>query len=291
MQLIDGNVISEQILAELKGELNGLTEPKPGVTFVRVGEDPASVFYVNKKARIADELGIKSNLLTFPETVTQYKLLSAIDQLNADDSVHGILVQAPLPSHIDENTIFNRVSPEKDVDGFNVINAGRLCQEDPGGFVPCTPGGIIELLSRSKVPTSGKRAVVVGRSLIVGKPVALLLMMKAQCGNATVTVCHSRTSDLGAELRRADIIIAAMGKPEIITADMVSAGATVIDVGINRVDDPTKKKGYRIAGDVDFKSVAPKCSYITPVPGGVGPMTVAMLMKNTVRAYRNQTGI
>ncbi|GHB92940.1 bifunctional 5,10-methylenetetrahydrofolate dehydrogenase/5,10-methenyltetrahydrofolate cyclohydrolase [Cerasicoccus arenae] len=286
MELIDGNAISEEILQELKAKLAELNGPRPGVAFVRVGEDPASVFYVNKKQKVAAEIGVESTLHVQPESITQDELLTLIDQLNADPAVHGILVQSPLPPHIEERVIFNRVSPDKDVDGFNVINIGKLCQEDPSAFVACTPAGVIELLKRSGVSTSGKRVAVVGRSLIVGKPAALLLMMKAEFGNATVTVCHSRTANLAEVVSEADIIIAAMGKAAFITADMVKDGAVVIDVGINRVDDASKKRGYRIVGDVDFDQVSPKCARITPVPGGVGPMTVAMLMKNTVNAYR-----
>lgn len=284
MDLIDGNAISQAILDEVKAGVDALDGPPPSVTFVRVGEDPASVFYVGKKQKVAASLGIVSRLQVFPESITQEELLACIDQLNADKGVHGILVQAPLPSHISEREIFNRVSPDKDVDGFNATNVGRLCQEDPHAFVSCTPAGIIELLARSGVATAGKHAVVVGRSLIVGKPAALLLMMKARTGNATVTVAHSRTADLAAICRQADILVAAIGKAGLITGDMVKDGAVVIDVGINRVDDASTKKGYRIVGDVDFESVAPKCSRITPVPGGVGPMTVAMLMKNTLQA-------
>ena len=291
MELIDGNAISAQILEELKTERATLTGATPGVAFVRVGEDPASVFYVNKKARIAADLGINSSVRELPADTSEAELLAIIDDLNADASVHGILVQSPMGRHINERTVFNRVAPEKDVDGFNVVNAGRLVQEDPSGFVACTPAGCVELLKRSGIETQGKRAVVAGRSLIVGKPAALLLMQKGGVADATVTVCHSRTADMVAELRRADIVIAAMGRPHAITADMVRDGAVVIDVGINRVDDATKKKGYRIVGDVDFDNVSPKCSHITPVPGGVGPMTVAMLMKNTLRAYRQQLGV
>lgn len=289
MELIDGNQISQEILTELKAEVAALGQ-QPTVVFVRVGEDPASVFYVNKKQKVAAELGIESRLQVFPESITREALLDFIDSLNADPAVHGILVQSPLPGHISEEEVFNRLDPDKDVDGFNAVNVGRLCQEDERAFVSCTPAGIIELLARSGVETSGKHAVVVGRSLIVGKPAALLLMQKAQTGNATVTVAHSRTADLAAICHQADILIAAIGRPGIITADMVKAGAVVIDVGINRVDDPTRKKGYRIVGDVDFEAVAPKCSRITPVPGGVGPMTVAMLMRNTVRACQRQLG-
>lgn len=284
MQLIDGNAISAAILAELKAEIALLQAPAPAVTFVRVGDDPASVFYVNKKHRVAAEIGVTSTLLALPESISQEALLAEIDRLNADPTVHGILVQAPLPSHMSERTVFNRVHPDKDVDGFNEINLGRLCQEAESGFVSCTPAGIIELLRRAEVDTRGKRAVVIGRSLIVGKPVALLLMRKGEGGDATVTLCHSRTANLAATVAEADIVVAAMGRPRFVTADMIQPGAVVIDVGINRIDDPSAKRGYRIVGDVDFEAVKDKCAAITPVPGGVGPMTVAMLMRNTLQA-------
>lgn len=289
MQLIDGNAIAQTIFDELKNEVQSLQGRPPGVTFVRVGEDPASVIYVNKKHHVAAEIGIRSELKALPEHTNQDELLAVIDELNSREDVDGILVQSPLPPHIDERTVFNHINPDKDVDGFNVINIGRLCQEDPHGFVACTPAGIIELLHRSGIQTSGKRAVVVGRSLIVGKPAALLLMMKAATGNATVTICHSRTNDLQAVIREADIVIAAIGRAHFITREMVKPGAVVIDVGINRIPDASRKKGYRIVGDVDFESVAPLCSHITPVPGGVGPMTIAMLMKNTLAARRRRS--
>lgn len=292
MELIDGNAISESILNELQAELARLGgSQKPGVAFVRVGEDPASVFYVGKKQKIAARIGVESHLHALPEDTSEADLLALIDRLNADAAIHGILVQAPLPAQIDERKVFNRVHPDKDVDGFNVINIGRLAQEDPDAFVACTPAGIIELLGRSGVQTSGKRVAVIGRSLIVGKPAALLLSMKAKLGNATVTLCHSRTEDIAAVVREADIVVAAIGKANFVTADMVKEGAVVIDVGINRVEDPASKKGYRIVGDVDFDAVAPRTAKITPVPGGVGPMTVALLMKNTVRAYKKAQGI
>ncbi|MGF1451423.1 MAG: bifunctional 5,10-methylenetetrahydrofolate dehydrogenase/5,10-methenyltetrahydrofolate cyclohydrolase [Opitutales bacterium] len=286
MHLIDGNAISAAIYAELKAEVAALPAPAPAVVFVRVGEDPASVFYVNKKHRVAADIGVQSELRVFPETITQQQLLAEIDVLNANPAVHGILVQAPLPPHIDDRTIFNHVSVGKDVDGFNEVNLGRLAQEDASGFVSCTPAGIIELLRRSEIETSGRRAVVIGRSLIVGKPVALLLMRKGPGGDATVTLCHSRTRELASVVREADIVVAAMGRARSVTADMIKPGATVIDVGINRVDDPTAKKSYRIVGDVDFEGVKAHCGAITPVPGGVGPMTVAMLMRNTLLARR-----
>ena len=287
MQLIDGNQIASDIIAELTREVASLpTSQKPCVVFIRVGEDPASVSYVAKKEKTAETIGIKSRVQVYPESLPLADLLAEIDRLNADASVHGILIQAPLPRHMPETTVFNRVSPDKDVDGFNSMNLGRLCQEDPCAFAACTPAGIIELVRRSGAETDGKHVVVLGRSLIVGKPAALLFMRKGIPGNATVTVCHSRTKDLAAVTRQADILVAAIGKPEFVKADMVKPGATVIDVGINRIPDATKKSGFRLVGDVDFKAVAPLCSRITPVPGGVGPMTVAMLMANTVKAFR-----
>jgi methylenetetrahydrofolate dehydrogenase (NADP+)/methenyltetrahydrofolate cyclohydrolase len=282
MPIIDGNAIANAVLEEVKEDVRKLAPLVPHVVFVRVGDDPASISYVNKKQKTAAAVGIQSSLQLFPETVSQAELFASLDALNADSSVHGILIQAPLPPHLDELAAFNRIAPEKDVDGFTSANIGRLVQEVPGAFAACTPAGIIELLKRSGVALSGKRAVVVGRSLIVGKPVALLLLGKGL--DATVTVAHSRTRDLAAVTREADILVAAIGKAQFITADMVKPGAVVIDVGINRVPDPTKKSGYRLVGDVDFEGVAPKVSLITPVPGGVGPMTVALLMKNTLLA-------
>jgi len=238
-----------------------------------------------KKEKTAAKIGIESKLIVFPETISQDSLLKEIDSLNQDSSIHGILVQAPLPEHIDSRKIFNSVSPKKDVDGFNATNLGKLCQEDNDGFVSCTPAGIVELIRRKGIETEGKRVVVLGRSLIVGKPVGMLFLGKGSTGNATVTYCHSRTPDLERHTQEADILIAAIGKPQFVTEDMVRPGATVIDVGINRIPDESKKSGYRLVGDVDFEKVAPKSSLITPVPGGVGPMTVAMLMVNTVKAY------
>lgn len=284
MQLIDGNAIAKQILTELKDKVAGLAGSgvTPHVAFVRVGEDPASVSYVNKKQATAAELGMLASTKVFPETVSKEELFAHLDALNADKNVHGILVQAPLPKHLPETEVFNRVSPDKDVDGFNTINIGRLVQELPEAIAACTPAGVIELLKRAGVKTAGKRAVVIGRSLIVGKPAAILLISKGT--DATLTVAHSRTENLAEVVREADIIVAAIGKPKFVTADMVKPGAVVIDVGINRIPDATKKTGFRLVGDVDFDAVAPKCSHITPVPGGVGPMTVAMLMKNTVAA-------
>jgi methylenetetrahydrofolate dehydrogenase (NADP+)/methenyltetrahydrofolate cyclohydrolase len=285
MELLDGKKLSQEILGEIKAKLESADGPKPCVTFIRVGEDPASVYYVNSKQKKAAMVGIESRLKTFPESITQDELLKEIETLNKDDSVHGILVQAPLPDHMDERTVFNTVAAEKDVDGFSTVNLGRLVQEDPEAFVACTPAGIGEMVKRYNIDTVGKHIVVLGRSLIVGKPAALLFMRKAPFANATVTVCHSRTSNLAEITRQADILIAAIGRAEFVTEDMVKPGAIVIDVGINRVDDPDSKKGYRIAGDVDFKAVSEKCESISPVPGGVGLMTVALLMHNTVKAW------
>ncbi len=286
MTLIDGNRIAADIIAELKTEVAALPGRKPCIALVRVGNDPASVSYVAKKEKTSAEIGVTSRVILPPESITQDELFALIDGLNDDPTVDGILVQSPLPKHINEVAVFRRVAPEKDVDGFNTLNLGKVAQEDETGFVSCTPAGIMELLSRSQVDLKGKHVVVLGRSLIVGKPVALLALQKKAGANGTVTICHSQTANLAALVQQADVLIAAIGKPEFVTADMVKPGAVVIDVGINRVPDASKKFGYKLVGDVHFASVAPKCSQITPVPGGVGPMTVAMLMKNTVKANR-----
>ncbi len=286
MDLIDGNHIATAIIAELKAEVSALSGRKPCIALVRVGEDPASVSYVKKKEKTAAEIGVTSRVILPPTSITQTELFQLIDELNADSNVDGILVQSPLPKHIDELAVFRRVLPSKDVDGFNTLNLGKIAQEDDTGFVSCTPAGIMELLARSQVDLKGKHVVVLGRSLIVGKPIALLALQKKAGANATVTICHSATKDLPSITRQADVLIAAIGRADFVTADMVKPGAVIIDVGINRVADATKKTGYRLTGDVQFESVAPMCSKITPVPGGVGPMTVAMLMKNTVKAFR-----
>lgn len=286
MELIDGNKVAADIIAELKAEVSALPGRKPCLALVRVGDDPASVSYVRKKDKTAAEIGIESRMILPPETVTQDELFAIIDGLNDDPTVDGILVQSPLPKGIDEVAVFRRVSPGKDVDGFHTINLGKVAQEDSTGFVSCTPAGIMELLARSGTDLKGKHVVVLGRSLIVGKPVALLALQKKAGANATVTVCHSQTRDLPAITRLADVLIAAIGRAGFVKADMVKPGAVVIDVGINRVPDPSRKSGYRLVGDVAFDEVAPLASKITPVPGGVGPMTVAMLMKNTVKARR-----
>lgn len=286
MTLIDGNKIAADIIAELKAEVGAIPGRKPCLALVRVGDDPASVSYVTKKEKTSAEIGIAGKVILPPVTISQAELFALIDQLNADPTVDGILVQSPLPKHIDEVAVFRRVSPDKDVDGFNTINLGKVAQEDETGFVACTPAGIMELLSRSKVDLKGKHVVVLGRSLIVGKPVALLALQKKAGANGTVTICHSATANLAGLVRQADVIIAAIGRAEFVTADMVKPGAVVIDVGINRIPDASKKSGYRLVGDVHFPTVSPLCSQITPVPGGVGPMTVAMLMKNTVKAWK-----
>jgi methylenetetrahydrofolate dehydrogenase (NADP+)/methenyltetrahydrofolate cyclohydrolase len=286
MELIDGNKIAAALIAELKAEVAQIPGRKPCLALVRVGDDPASVSYVTKKEKTSTEIGITSHVILPPITISHADLCALIDRLNADPTVDGILVQSPMPKQIDEVEIFRRIAPGKDVDGLGTMNLGKVAQDDETGFVSCTPAGIMELLARSKVDLKGKHVVVLGRSLLVGKPVALLALQKKAGANGTVTICHSQTRDLPAITRQADVLIAAIGRPEFVTADMVRPGAVVIDVGINRVPDASKKTGYRLVGDVHFPSVSPLCSQITPVPGGVGPMTVAMLMKNTVKAFR-----
>lgn len=282
-RLIDGNEIAAQIREELKAKIADLKSKgvTPGLAVILVGEDPASQVYVRMKGKACEELGLYSETIRLPANYPEEALLKLIDDLNANPKIHGILVQLPLPDHINETKVLNRIDPEKDVDGFHPVNVGRMLIGDPG-FLPCTPHGIQELLIRSGNSPEGKHVVVVGRSNIVGKPVAAILMQKKKGANATVTVCHSKTKDLPSVTRMGDILIAAMGVPEFIKADMVKEGAVVIDVGVNRVDDPSSKRGYKLVGDVDFEAVKQKASAITPVPGGVGPMTIVMLMKNTV---------
>ena len=289
MELIDGNKIAADIIAELKTQVAAIPGRKPCIALVRVGEDPASVSYVTKKQKTSAEIGIESRLILRPVTISQDELFALIDGLNTDPTVDGILVQSPLPKGMNEVAVFRRIAAHKDVDGFHVLNLGKLAQEDTTGFTACTPAGIMELLKRSGVKLAGKHVVVLGRSLIVGKPVALLAMSRAEWANATVTVCHSQTANLPAITRQADILIAAIGRAEFVTADMVKPGAVVIDVGMNRVPDASKKSGFRLTGDVHFPTVSPLCAKITPVPGGVGPMTVALLMHNTVKAHRQNT--
>lgn len=286
MQLIDGKAIAQRIneqtraaVAELKAK--GIT---PGLAVVVVGDDPASHAYVRSKERTAADLGMHSVKIEMPAATTQQQLLAEVHRLNADSAIHGILVQSPPPKHIDERAIVEALDPRKDVDGFHPVNVAKVAMGDADAFVPCTPLGCQRLLIESGIETAGANVVVLGRSMIVGKPMAFLLMNKGRGGDATVTVAHSRTKNLAAVCAQADILIAAIGQPEFVKADFVREGAVVIDVGINRVADPTSPKGSKLVGDVAFAEVAPKCRAITPVPGGVGPMTIAMLMHNTVLA-------
>lgn len=286
MQLIDGKSVSQKVLDECALEVERISAKgiKPGLAVVLVGNDPASKAYVGSKVKTCQKLGIHSVKIELPEDTTQEKLLQVIDELNGDSSIHGILVQSPPPDHIDESTVVRKISPQKDVDGFHPENVAKLTLEDSDGFIPCTPLGCLRLLQEYDIDTNGANVVVVGRSMIVGKSMALLLMANNANANATVTVAHSRTKDLKSICSSADIIIAAVGIPNIIGKEHVSEGAVIIDVGINRVNDENAKRGYRLVGDVNFAEVADKCSAITPVPGGVGPMTIAMLISNTIKA-------
>ena len=286
MRLIDGKSVSQKVLDECAIEVQNLIDKgvRPGLAVVLVGNDPASKAYVGSKVKTCERMGIHSVKIVLPEETTQNELLKVIDDLNEDTSIHGILVQSPPPSHIDESIVVRQINPHKDVDGFHPENVAKLTLEDSDGFVPCTPLGCLRLLQEYNIETKGANVVVVGRSMIVGKSMALHLMANNSNANATVTVAHSRTKDLRSVCSKADIIIAAVGIPQIIGKDHVSDGAVVIDVGINRVEDESAKKGYRLVGDVNFDEVAKKCSAITPVPGGVGPMTIAMLISNTIKA-------
>ena len=288
--IIDGTAIGKQIRSELKAEVEDLRAKgiTPGLTVVLVGEDPASHVYVRMKGKAADELGMKSDTVRLPAETPEAELLALLDRLNADRAVHGILVQLPLPKPMDSSKVLLRMKPEKDVDGFHPVNVGKLVIGDRTGFRPCTPAGVQELLVRSGADPSGKHVVVVGRSLIVGRPVANILMQKAPGANATVTVAHTGTRDLASITRQGEILVVAAGRPEVIRGDMIRPGAVVIDVGVNRVDDPAAEKGYRLVGDVDFREAVEVASQITPVPGGVGPLTIALLMRNTVQAARQQ---
>ena len=283
-ELIDGAAIAREIRAEVAVRAAELAAEGvvPGLSVVLVGEDPASAVYVRSKARACDELGLRGETIHLPAETSQEELLELIDRLNENHSVHGILVQMPVPPQIDPDTVIQRINPDKDVDGFHPVNVGNLLIGNGRGFAPCTPAGVLELIRRSCVETRGADCVIVGRSNIVGKPMAALMMQPGV--DSTVTICHSRSRDLPGHVRRADILIAAVGRAEMITGDQIKPGAVVIDVGMNRVADPTSPKGYRLCGDVDFASAAAVASRITPVPGGVGPMTIAMLMRNTVRA-------
>ncbi|KAB2641293.1 MAG: bifunctional methylenetetrahydrofolate dehydrogenase/methenyltetrahydrofolate cyclohydrolase FolD [Verrucomicrobia bacterium] len=285
-RILDGKALAATVLEACRGEVAALHAQgiTPGLAVVLVGEDPASQVYVGSKARTCAELGLYSRKIVLPASTTQQELLDVVRGLNADPAIHGILVQSPPPKHIDEAAIIRAIDPRKDVDGFHPENVAKLVLEDPTGFVPCTPAGCLKLLDAAGLATAGAQAVILGRSMIVGKPLALLLVSKN--ANATVTIAHSRSLDLPAICRRADILIAAVGRPEMVKADWIKPGAVVIDVGINRLADATKKSGYRLAGDVAYEEVAPLCAAITPVPGGVGPMTIAMLMQNTLQAAR-----
>ncbi len=286
-QIIDGKQVAAEMRAELKAEVAKLKEQGivPGLGVILVGEDPASQSYVRAKERACEELGIYSDDNRLPADTTQQDLIALVNQMNNDPKINGILVQLPLPKGLNESEVLLAIDPDKDVDGFHPTNVGKMVAGQKT-FLPCTPHGVIQLLLRSGVTIEGAKVVIVGRSNIVGKPLANMLIQKNAKGNATVTVCHTRTADLAWHTRQADIVIAAAGRPNTITADMVKDGVVVIDVGVNRVEDATKKKGYRLVGDVDFEAVKEKASLITPVPGGVGPMTITMLLYNTVESAK-----
>jgi methylenetetrahydrofolate dehydrogenase (NADP+)/methenyltetrahydrofolate cyclohydrolase len=288
MQLLDGKKIASEIRKELKEKIDDLKskgKSVPGLVAILVGENPASQIYVTSKSKACEEIGMKNKVEKFPSTLSEKELISIIEKYNTDNEFHGILVQLPLPKHINENKIIESISPKKDVDGFHPMSVGNLVIGKET-FVSCTPAGIQELLKRYYINTRGKHVVVVGRSNIVGKPIANLMLQKNDYANSIVTVCHSAASDISYYTKQADILIAAIGQPEMIKGDMVKEGVVVIDVGINRIEDKTSSKGYRIVGDVAFDEVAEKASFITPVPGGVGPMTIAMLLSNTFKAYK-----
>jgi methylenetetrahydrofolate dehydrogenase (NADP+)/methenyltetrahydrofolate cyclohydrolase len=288
-EIIDGIAIAAKVRARVADEaaaLKAATGIVPGLTAVLVGNDPASSVYVASKEKACKEAGMRGESIRLPASTSETELLAVIDRLNADPAVHGILVQMPLPKQISEAKVIRHIDPHKDVDGFHPMNVGKLFTGDLDSFAPCTPAGVQVMLAEVGIETAGKDAVIIGRSNIVGKPMAALLLQAGKNADCTVTLCHSRTKDLGSHTRRADILIAAVGRPEMVTGDMVKPGAVVIDVGINRIDDPTSAKGYRIVGDVHFDQVSQVASRISPVPGGVGRMTIAMLLSNTVRAAR-----
>jgi len=292
--LIDGVAVAKAVRTEVAESAAALTARSgvvPGLTVVLVGDDPASGVYVRAKERACNEAGMSGETIRLPATTSEAELLAVVDRLNADALVHGILVQMPLPKHMDANVVIRRIRPDKDVDGFHPVNVGKLLIGEKDGFAPCTPAGVQELLVRAGVETRGAECVVVGRSNIVGKPMAALMVQAGVGADATVSICHSRTRDLALHTRRADILIAAIGRPNFVTAEMVQPGAVVIDVGINRVDDASAKSGHRLVGDVYFEPVRRVASLITPVPGGVGPMTIAMLLRNTVKAASMQAGV
>ena len=287
-KLIDGRAIAEKVYVDLRAEIADLKAKgvTPGLAVILVGDNAASRAYVRSKDKMCRELGLHSIKFELPASTTQAELVARVQELNRDSSIHGILVQSPPPEHIDESAIVRALEPRKDVDGFHPENVAKLVLEDPSGFVPCTPLGVQRLLTESKIEVDGAHVVVLGRSMIVGKPLALLLMQKRRNANATVTVVHSRSRDLAEITRSADILVAAIGRAEFLKADHVREGAVVVDVGINRVEDAAKERGYRLVGDVAFDEVSMKASAVTPVPGGVGPMTIAMLMANTIKAAR-----
>jgi methylenetetrahydrofolate dehydrogenase (NADP+) / methenyltetrahydrofolate cyclohydrolase len=287
-RILDGTAIGKEIREEIAAEVArlGRTGRTPGLAAVLVGEDPASAVYVRSKGKACEEAGMHSVTLRLPAETPESELLSTVDRLNADPAIHGILVQLPLPKHINSEKVLRRIDPAKDVDGFHPMNVGKLVTGDKTAFRPATPYGVQQMLIRSGIETRGAHAVIVGRSNIVGRPMANLLIQQGPGGDATVTICHSRTRDLPAVTRTADILIAAIGKAEFVTAEMVRPGAVVIDVGINRVEDPSRPRGYRLVGDVAYEPVAQLASAITPVPGGVGPMTIAMLLQNTLQAMQ-----
>jgi methylenetetrahydrofolate dehydrogenase (NADP+) / methenyltetrahydrofolate cyclohydrolase len=291
-ELIDGRAIAKKIRADVAERVKKLAGRgvKPGLAVVLVGDDPASAVYVGAKGKATDEAGMYSETIRLPADTTQSELLARVDALNADPKIHGILVQMPLPKQIDPDTVIRRIQPRKDVDGFHPINVGKMLVGERDGFIPCTPAGIQVMLRESGVKTPGKNCVIIGRSNIVGKPMAALMVQDNPDANCTVTVCHRHTADLAGHTREADILIVAAGRAGIVSADMVKPGAVVIDVGTNRVNDPASKTGTRLQGDVDFDAVRKVASKITPVPGGVGPMTIAMLMVNTVRAAEMTLG-
>ena len=291
-KIIDGKQVAADMRAELKEEVARLARDGivPGLGVILVGEDPASQSYVKAKERACEEIGLFSDDNRLPADASQQELMAVVERMNNDPKIHGILVQLPLPKHLNEAEVLLAIAPDKDVDGFHPMNVGRMVVGEKA-FLPCTPHGVIQLLLRSGVEIESANVVIVGRSNIVGKPVANMLIQKSNMGNATVTVCHTRTKNLAEHTRRADVIIAAAGRPDTITADMVKDGVVVIDVGVNRVEDSTKKRGYRLVGDVDFEAVKEKASLITPVPGGVGPMTITMLLYNTVESAKRAAGI
>ena len=292
-KIISGKELAQSLRAELADEVAELQSKhnvSPGLAVILVGENPASMSYVTAKGKAAKELGVYSEQHDMPADTSEADLLAMIDKLNKDEKIHGILVQLPLPDQIDEAKVLLAIDPDKDVDGFHPVNVGRMVLGQPA-FLPCTPHGVVQMLNRSGYDPEGKHVVVVGRSNIVGKPVAMMLIQKAKGRNATVTICHTRTKDLGAMTRQADILIVAAGKANAVTADMVREGAVVIDVGVNRIPDASKKRGFRLVGDVDFEAVKEKAEAISPVPGGVGPMTITMLMYNTVVSAKRKLGI